>query len=165
MILMNEMSHRSIHFTNPIDIKIFCGSYNLHAKHKLDDGCGLEQWLCPSGVAEADIYVLSFQEIVQLNAVNVTVDVKGSKMSSYWEETILSCLNNYTNGDRLFIHVASKQLVGALICVFIREKLRPYCRDVRTASTACGVMGVMGNKGGVVVRMKLYNRYVNFLFA
>ena len=152
------LSFRIAQFTHPVPVKIFCGSFNLHAKYKLADDSGLNKWLCPSGTADADIYAISFQEIVELNPVNVTVDIKSSHVAHIWEDSILHCLNSHCRDGERFVHVVSKQLVGALICLFIREPLRPHVHDVRAASTACGVMGVMGNKGGVVVRFKLYRR-------
>lgn len=49
--------------------------------------------------------------------------------------------------------------VGVFLCVFLRERLLVHCSDIRTAVTATGIMDIMGNKGGVVIRMKLYHRY------
>jgi hypothetical protein len=136
----------------------------MHAKHELDEGSGLDKWLCPDDVSAAHIYSISFQEIVKLNAVNVTVDVNSSRISAYWEETIVKCLNSRAPAGHSFVPVAYKQLVGALICVFARSDVFPFIKDVRTASTPTGVMGVMGNKGGVVVRFKLFYRYDLILF-
>ncbi len=147
-------------FTYLTSTKIFCGSFNLHAKSKLPESGGLGNWLCPSGEADSHVYALSFQEIVELNPMNVTVDIKSSHVASYWVETILGCLNSHAGSSGPFALVASKQLVGAFICIFVRDTLLPYVSDVRVASTACGVMGVMGNKGGVVARMKLFRRLI-----
>lgn len=134
------------------------GTYNLHAKHHLENVSEFTEWLCPFGAAEADLYALSFQEIVKLNAMNVTVDTKGEKVCSIWETTIMNSLNERAGSGGRFVHVASKQLVGAFLCVFLRERLLLHCSDVRTAVTATGIMDIMGNKGGVVIRMKLHHR-------
>ncbi len=130
----------------------------MHAKHELGEDSGLDRWLGPEGRTEAHIYSVSFQEIVKLNAVNVTTDVNSTKITTYWENTIIQCLNSMAPSGQTFILVASKQLVGAFICVFARSDIFPFIKDIRTASTATGVMGVMGNKGGVVIRLKLFYR-------
>ena len=49
---------------------------------------------------------------------------------------------------------------GMLILVFARSSLREYIGEVATASVACGVLGVGGNKGAVAVEFTLHRRKV-----
>ena len=152
-------------FTNPINVKMWCGTFNLHAQSCVHDCSNLEEWLFPDGTTDTDLYAISFQEIVKLNAVNVTVDLKGETVCTAWENAVLSCLNSKHTLSNQFVLVASKQLVGAFLCVFLRENLMPHCCDVRTASTATGVMDMLGNKGGVVVRLQLFHRFIHIFHA
>jgi hypothetical protein len=168
--IREQMQLRLSDFTAPLQapVRIFCSTFNLHAQ-PMGDGEGLAEWLGPAceGAAEADVYALSFQEVVKLSAMNVAVDTKGDKVCAGWEAGLLRHLNARPDARPeargKFVHVASKQLVGAFLCVFIRESLVPHCSDVRTASTATGIMDVMGNKGGVIVRMRLHHSDICFI--
>ena len=89
--------------------------------------------------------------MVDLNVMNVALDnSKAQQRSAFWQEKIASCLQST---DCKFSLVASKHLVGLLLCVFARETLIPNIKDVRTTSLGVGIMGMLGNKGGVSVRL------------
>lgn len=49
---------------------------------------------------------------------------------------------------------------GMLILVFARNHLREHIGEVTTASVACGVLGVGGNKGAVAVEFSVHRRKV-----
>ena len=51
-----------------------------------------------------------------------------------------------------------RQLSGMLVLVFARKALRDVLGEVSTASVACGVLGVGGNKGAVALSFTLYRR-------
>ena len=61
---------------------------------------GISQWLCPpnssfidsNGAPNSDIYIVGFQEMVDLNVVNVASDTKSQQRSLFWQEKILECL-------------------------------------------------------------------------
>ena len=50
---------------------------------------------------------------------------------------------------------ASKQMVGILLCVWVRADLLPCVAGVRASCVGRGVMGYMGNKGSVSVSLSL----------
>jgi phosphatidylinositol-bisphosphatase len=47
-----------------------------------------------------------------------------------------------------------------LVMVFARNQLRSCIGEVTTASVACGVLGVGGNKGAVAVEFSVHRRKV-----
>lgn len=49
-----------------------------------------------------------------------------------------------------FLCVASKQMVGILVSVWVRSTLRRRLRHLSVSSVGCGVMGFMGNKVSAV---------------
>ncbi len=146
-------------FTETVQAKVFCGTWNVNGKI-LEEG--LQQWLCPpnsdfidtNGIPNSDIYIVGFQEMVDLTVVNVASDSKSQQRSQYWQEKILECLKS--KGGR-YTQVLARHLVGLLLCVLVKDTALPYVRDVRGATAGVGVMGVMGNKGGVSVRLTLYD--------
>lgn len=59
--------------------------------------------------------------------------------------------------------VFSKQLVGMLLCIVVRDVHSPYVKDIKSNVAGCGLMGKMGNKGGVAIRFKLYDSTLCFV--
>lgn len=59
--------------------------------------------------------------------------------------------------------VASRMLVGLFVIVFAKEELHKNISHISVSSVACGMMGVVGNKGAVAVRLKLFNSYLCFI--
>jgi phosphatidylinositol-bisphosphatase len=111
----------------------------------------------------ADIYAIGFQEIVDLNAMNVALDSsKSQSRSLFWQEKIENCLRS--TGSK-YVLVAEKHLVGLMLCVFSKDLVRHHIKDVRSTSAGVGIMGMMGNKGGVSIRMSVYDSSVCFVCA
>ncbi len=49
-----------------------------------------------------------------------------------------------------------------LLMVYVQDALAPGIRDVRTDAQGTGIMGVMGNKGGVTIRFRLHDSTLCF---
>lgn len=62
-----------------------------------------------------------------------------------------------------FTRAALRQLAGMLLLVFVKREHAEHIGEVNTASVACGVMGVGGNKGAVAASMTLYRRRAVFV--
>lgn len=54
-----------------------------------------------------------------------------------------------------FCLVASKQMVGIFLCVFIRKDLRHHVSNLKISCVGRGIMGYLGNKGSVSISMTL----------
>jgi len=59
--------------------------------------------------------------------------------------------------------IISKQMVGILISVWVRNDLRTYIRSPNVSCVGCGIIGCLGNKGSVSVRFRLHE--TNFCFV
>lgn len=86
--------------------------------------------------------------------MNVAVDPMGLSRSQYWLTHIAACFvaaDKFNNcGD--YVLVGVKHLVGVMLCIYTKKSLLKAVKDVRWATNAVGIMGVMGNKGGVTCR-------------
>lgn len=87
----------------------------------------------------------------------------GPQRTQFWLDHIQECFQKETSIK--YINICTKSLVGILLCVFVRESLVPYVTDLRWTTTAVGVMGVMGNKGGVIIRFNLHSTSMCFICA
>jgi inositol polyphosphate 5-phosphatase INPP5B/F len=149
-------------FSTPALHNIFCGTWNINGQEKLADE-NLFDWLAPDSQPQ-DLYIIGFQEIVPLTPVNIAVDPLGAARTQYWLSQISSCLEQRLPSQSYRL-VGAKNLVGILLCVFVEESLFTELTDVRWTTTAVGVMGVLGNKGAVVVRFNLHGTSLCFVCA
>lgn len=65
-------------------------------------------------------------------------------------------LSKKSRDKQRYNRVASKQMVGIFITVWVRSELRRHIHDLQVSSVACGILGRLGNKGSVSVRMSLH---------
>lgn len=143
-------------------MRIFLGTWNVNAKGKDEP---LDSWLCAdwgaNGENAPDIIAIGLQEMVDLNAVNVALDNKAAQKSQAWVERVRATLNSRKNSNsdpsRAYIQISSKYLVGLMLCVFIKAPHKGRVKCVHADSVGVGVMGMMGNKGGVSVRLQFYD--------
>jgi hypothetical protein len=145
------------HWTK-LKFNVFCGTWNCNARAPKES---LEDWLCktPEGkimYPSPDIYAIGLEEVIGLHALNV---IGPARSSHPWEKRILECLGS--EHDLL----ATEQIVGLLLLVFVKKKCLPYCSMLRTDQKGCGFLGVGGNKGGVAISFNLYETSFVFVAA
>ncbi|KAL7459593.1 hypothetical protein ACHAWC_011346 [Mediolabrus comicus] len=164
--IYKQIRARQDEFTQYKQGRIFVGTWNVNAKGKDEN---LSSWLCADWHQHGppDIVVVGFQEMVDLNAVNVAVENKSQQRSQFWVDRIRNTLNSRENtmGDpmRAYTQLAVKYLVGLLVCIFVKAPHKPRVKYVATDSVGVGVMGVMGNKGGVSIRLQFYDSTLCFV--
>ncbi|CAG7926960.1 unnamed protein product [Penicillium olsonii] len=99
---------------------------------------------------EIDLYVLGLQEVVDVSspaeALRPYVDPAPSKR---WKEAVHQSL---PSGYQL---VSEIQLIGLLLLVYASPAIGNSISSVSTTSVGTGLMGYMGNKGAVAVRLVL----------
>lgn len=99
---------------------------------------------------EIDLYVLGLQEVVDISspaeALRPYVDPAPSKR---WKEAVLKSL---PSGYQL---VSEVQLTGLLLLIYASPAIQDIISSVSTTSVGTGLMGYMGNKGAVAVRLVL----------
>jgi phosphatidylinositol-bisphosphatase len=155
---MNEQVNE---FTTGERVTIFTGTWNVNAKKQ--EGA-LDEWLLHANTTAADIYAIGFQEIVDLNAMNVALDSsKTLSRSQFWHEKIMESLSTLT--DNMYYLVGTKSLVGLLLCVYAKDRLSPHISDLRVNTIGVGVMGMLGNKGAVSVRLSVFDSSIAFVCA
>ncbi|KAF9625227.1 hypothetical protein IFM89_020813 [Coptis chinensis] len=163
--------------------KVFVSTWNVGGVAPPDD-LDMDDWLDMRN-SSCDIYVLGFQEIVPLNAANV-LGAEKNRISRKWNSLVRAALHKntstFTRNEEAKVHpieggscskkrnipmdfqcVISKNMVGLLICVWVRSELRQYVQHPSVSCVGCGIMGCFGNKGSVSVRF--YLRGTSFCFV
>ena len=107
-----------------------------------------------AAVARPSMYIIGFQEFVDLTAKNLlSQDDKRKKECQTLLATTLSAIHGES-----YVPVCVEQMFGLLLLVYVRPWLAEHVRGVVARSCACGFgsdsLGVKaGNKGGVSVRL------------
>ncbi|CAE1261864.1 SYNJ [Acanthosepion pharaonis] len=178
--ILREMVARHREYTELGNIRICCGTWNVNGgthfrsiafkKEKLSDWL-LDAHKCcqelfPNSLdADADygippdIFAIGFEEIVDLNASNI---VRASTENSReWQNEIQKTISR----EHKYIPLATVQLVGVCLNLFIRPSLAPFIRDVAIDSVKTGLGGATGNKGAVAIRFLFHATSFCFICA
>ena len=159
-------------------LRLFVGTWNVNGKVPRE---ALSPWLLDGATAGAgggggasgaavdlpDLYVIGLQEMVDLSVTNVTIGGAVSKKASKeWAALIESSLNEAVAApENRYEMLTSRCLVGLNIVAFVKARFRQHVSDVQDAEAPVGIMGVMGNKGGVSVRLRIFDSTLCFVCA
>ncbi|TXT07214.1 hypothetical protein VHUM_03384 [Vanrija humicola] len=144
-------------YATPRPVTIFSGTWNVNGKAPVGV---LDPWLFSSKAERADIYAISFQEIVELTAQQIVQTDPAKKR--VWETVIMQTFANCC-GEGEYILMRSEQLVGTALMIVVKSSLLPFIRNVEYAYKKTGLGGMSGNKGGVGIRFDLYDSSLCFM--
>lgn len=161
-----EVNKRSEEFTSFKSISMWCGTFNLNGR---TNGINqdLSPWLFPSSLGPdlPDIYVVAFQEIVELSPQQIMNSDPSRKY--LWEQAVKGALNKRQEkvGGEPYVLLRSGQLVGAALCIFVKASLLPNIKNVEGSVKKTGMSGMAGNKGAVAIRLDYANTRICFVTA
>lgn len=99
---------------------------------------------------QIDLYVLGLQEVIDVTSMTEAVKpYTDPNPAKKWKKALA---NSLPPG---FEKVAEQQLLGLLILIYASPELYPTINSVSTSSVGTGLMGYLGNKGAVAVRMMI----------
>ncbi|KAJ8256448.1 hypothetical protein COCON_G00186000 [Conger conger] len=167
---MCQNHHR---YTRPRQVRVCVGTWNVNGGKQIRSvdyrSHALDDWLLDaprkaglpasqgSKASPVDIYAVGFEEMVELNAGNiVSASTTNQKL---WEEELRKTLCR----DYRYVLLASEQLVGVCLFVFVRPQHAPFIRDIAVDTVKTGMGGATGNKGGVAIRMLFHSTSMCFV--
>jgi synaptojanin len=133
-------------FTTFDDITIFTGTFNLAGAHQNKN---LTDWLFPNEGFSPDIFVVGFQEVVELNASNI-LKSDGS-VGQYWSKEVEKTIQN--NSKDGYVLLRSELMSSILLLLFVKSKHVPNVTEVEGKSKKTGLGGMTANKGTVAIRL------------
>lgn len=158
--VMQSLQSRFSEFAKIVSLKTHVATWNVNGKQP--QGESLLPWLTfDSNSSLADIYIVGFQEIVELSPQQMMATDNSKRLG--WEELLLKTLNSVSGSN--FVLLRSGQLVGAALIILVRAPLAANIRNVDIATKKTGFAGLAGNKGGVAIRMEIFDTSVCFLCA
>ncbi|MED6122986.1 hypothetical protein PIB30_045030 [Stylosanthes scabra] len=94
-----------------------------------------------------------------MSAAKETVGLEGSAMGQWWLDTMGKALGE----GKAFERMGSRQLAGLLVSLWVRKNLRTHVGDIDAGAVPCGFGRAIGNKGGVGLRIRVYDRIMCFV--
>ncbi|CBI24750.3 unnamed protein product, partial [Vitis vinifera] len=161
-ILRSELAAKETICTRRDNFKILVGTWNVGQGRASPEG--LKSWL-GSQATDVGIVVVGLQEVemgagfLAMSAAKETVGLEGSSIGQWWLDTIGKSLDEGTTFERM----GSRQLAGLLIAIWVRKNLRTHAGDIDAAAVPCGFGRAIGNKGGVGLRLRVYDRIMCFV--
>jgi synaptojanin len=112
----------------------------------------LFEWLFPmKDMRTPDIYIIGFQEIVDLNAKNVMLSSNTNKVD-FWKNLLLKHFKEIDN----YVMIKTLDLVGICLVVFVKESIKENIKNIDSLIVRTGLLGTIGNKGSCLLRFN-YN--------
>uniref|UniRef100_A0A8D0A6L3 Synaptojanin-1 n=1 Tax=Sander lucioperca TaxID=283035 RepID=A0A8D0A6L3_SANLU len=160
-------------YTRPKKIRVCVGTWNVNGGKQFRSiayrNQTLNDWLLDapkkaghpefqdSKANPIDIFAIGFEEMVELNAGNI-VSASTTNQKLWAAE-----LQKNISRDHKYVLLASEQLVGVCLFVFIRPQHAPFIRDVAVDTVKTGMGGATGNKGGVAIRLLFHTTSICFV--
>ncbi|XP_029794908.1 synaptojanin-1 isoform X4 [Suricata suricatta] len=171
--VLKSMCENFYKYSKPKKIRVCVGTWNVNGGKQFRSiafkNQTLTDWLLDApklaGIQEfqdkrskpTDIFAIGFEEMVELNAGNI-VNASTTNQKLWAAE-----LQKTISRDNKYVLLASEQLVGVCLFVFIRPQHAPFIRDVAVDTVKTGMGGATGNKGAVAIRMLLHTTSLCFV--
>jgi phosphatidylinositol-bisphosphatase len=154
-----------------LEIDVFIGSWNVNGKAPPRDVSSWLQADHESKGGQPDVYVLGFQEIVDLNASSLMIDHNAHEVRAVVCNVSCVCvcrsvcfqstsIHTHTHAHahahtqawhvviertlvpELYSRIMSKHLVGISTSVYVKRTLRPHIKDLRFNTCGVGILGI-----------------------
>eukprot|EP00953_Heterococcus_sp_UTEX-ZZ885_P000910 1001-Heterococcus_DN1.PRE.5 len=97
-----------------------------------------------------------------LNSVCTLLFMIDTTNNTQWEARIGAALSR---DGVTYVRVLKEHLVGTWLCVYAKQSLVPLITDARAGTVSSGMLGVMGNKGAVSIRLCIRDSSLCFVCA
>ncbi|XP_036599067.1 synaptojanin-1 isoform X6 [Trichosurus vulpecula] len=171
--VLKSMCENFYKYSKPKKIRVCTGTWNVNGGKQFRSiafkNQTLTDWLLDApklaGIQEfqdrrnkpIDIFAIGFEEMVELSAGNiVSASTTNQKL---WAVELQKTISR----DKKYVLLASEQLVGVCLFVFIRPQHAPFIRDVGVDTVKTGMGGATGNKGAVAIRMLFHTTSLCFV--
>jgi len=151
-VVIYQMSTKEEQFTDIQSFRFFVGTWNVNGQSP--DG-NVENWLAMDEEAP-DLYAIGFQELDLSKEAFVFLE---SVKEEEWIKAVQVSLNKKAN----YVLVKHVRLVGMMLLLYAKVEHQEFIHNVSVDTVGTGIMGKLGNKGGVGIRMRFHATDVCFV--
>ncbi|XP_066494262.1 type II inositol 1,4,5-trisphosphate 5-phosphatase isoform X2 [Tiliqua scincoides] len=145
-IIKSQLAQKEDSYTHLQSFRFFVGTYNVNGQPPRES---LQPWLSQD-IEPPDVYCVGFQEIDLSKEAFLFNDTPR-------EEEWFKAVTESLHPGAKYAKVKLVRLVGILLLLYVRTELAMNVSEVEAETVGTGIMGRMGNKGGVAIRFKLHN--------
>jgi len=144
-VVIYQMSTKEEQFTDVQSFTFFIGTWNVNGQSP--DG-SLDDWLAADDEAP-DVYAIGFQELDLSKEAFVFLE-------SVKEEEWIKAVQVSLHKKAKYVMVKHIRLVGMMLLVYTKVEHQDYVHNVSVDTVGTGIMGKLGNKGGVGIRLRFH---------
>lgn len=151
-------------FTELDDLTVSITTFNVACKKPLQSIKELVQHKDKVTDKPTDVIAFAFQEVdMSFTAAFKEETGAGETWMNACYEAVGGNNLPTSKSSSLYFALPSKQLMGLLVCVFVRRPLMPFVKEFQLASFATGMLSAVGNKGAVGVRLVIHRSSICIL--
>lgn len=150
--LKYELTLKENEYTEEHIFTVFVGTWNVNGQLP---STFLHPWLC-CDEDPPDLYAIGLQEVDLSKEAFLFND---SQREHLWHDAVTKA----THPKARYRRVAVIRLVGIQLMVFINTTHYTHLKHIEVDHVGTGILGKMGNKGGVSVRFQLHNKWLCFV--
>uniref|UniRef100_A0A2K5IPG7 phosphoinositide 5-phosphatase n=1 Tax=Colobus angolensis palliatus TaxID=336983 RepID=A0A2K5IPG7_COLAP len=145
-IVKSHLVQKEEDYTYIQNFRFFVGTYNVNGQSPKER---LQPWLS-DGVQAPDVYCVGFQELDLSKEAFFFHDTPK-------EEEWFKAVSEGLHPDAKYAKVKLIRLVGIMLLLYVKQEHAAYVSEVEAETVGTGIMGRMGNKGGVAIRFQFHN--------